>query len=334
MAEGYELAEDPELTKVFRLIGSRPKLPESTKQIWAKKFRDELEDVINQRRRRRYQLASCFTVVLVVIALGGVVLKNKPALEPAWATINHLDGNIAINGQPLRSTATNAHRALNSGDRLTINEDSFAQIEYVGADMRLRENTIVQLYPDKVFLISGQIYISSHTAPDSPMVIRAGSTEIRDIGTQFMVSFANNRMTTQVRDGMVSVSEGENRHLLDAAESARKYQRTENGEISISDVAGFGESWDWILSARPSYAIKGKSASAFLDWYADETGREIIYSDKQARLTASEVTLYGNFEGIDTDQLLDITLATTTLEYAITPTGRIRISSRENPTTR
>ncbi len=87
-----------------------------------------------------------------------------------------------------------------------------------------------------------------------------------------------------------------------------------------------GAPWAWTEAMAPEINIENRPVSEFLDWFARETGRELVLADAATQRQVSTVHMHGDVHGLQPDQALAAVLGSTSLRFQISGDA-IRVSS-------
>jgi len=81
-------------------------------------------------------------------------------------------------------------------------------------------------------------------------------------------------------------------------------------------LSTFGDEWAWTEQLAPRFDIDGHTLMEFLDWFEQQTGRQVVFADATAERIARETVLNGS---IDLDPLpkLAAVLTLTDLVYTL-----------------
>ncbi|MDR6626165.1 transmembrane sensor [Caulobacter segnis] len=126
---------------------------------------------------------------------------RRSAIRPAFAGLGLAAcvlaaiGVITIKGGPVYVTEEGQHRAMTlaDGSRLTLNTDSRAKVIYSATERRIR-------------LDRGEAAFDVAHDPAHPFVVVAGTTEVRALGTAFVVRRQGDRVSVTLVRGKVEVS--------------------------------------------------------------------------------------------------------------------------------
>src|SRR5690606_33845959 len=116
-------------------------------------------------------------------------------------------------------------------------------------------------------------------------------------------------------------------------ESGSRTERAIAGEALRIDAAGTIErrviegdaAWAWVEKLPTPIAIEGQSLAGFLRWYAQETGRRIVFADDRTRARAAAAILHGSVDGLPPAEALAIVTASVDLRAVIPKEGPVII---------
>ena len=91
-------------------------------------------------------------------------------------------------------------------------------------------------------------------------------------------------------------------------------------------MATFGSDWEWAETLAPPFDIDGRTVSEFLAWFAQQTGRSVVFGSPEAERLARETRLNGSID-LEPMQKLSAVLALTDLVYMV-ERERVVISTR------
>ena len=183
--------------------------------------------------------------------------------------------------------------------------------------LRLDQNTMLAFVAkDEFRLESGRIYADTGNFMyrDGGLVIHTTMGTVTDVGTQFAVQVAAERLDVAVREGRVDVSHGANEFVAVAGE---RLQLGSDVEPTVASVEPHDPFWDWTASLAPVFDIENKSLLDFLRWAARETGRELVFEDNELRMSAMRTDLHGSVADFEPLEALESVLATTNFRYRI-----------------
>jgi ferric-dicitrate binding protein FerR (iron transport regulator) len=185
------------------------------------------------------------------------------------------------------------------------------------ASLRLDQNTRLEIVArDEFRLESGHVYADTgdFMYRDHGLVMHTPMGTVTDVGTQFAVQVAAERLDVAVREGRVDVSDGANEFVAVAGERLRLH---ENDAAERDAIAPHDPYWDWTASLAPVFDIENKSLLDFLRWAARETGRELVFEDNELRMSAMRTDLHGSVEDFEPLEAVESVLATTNFRYRL-----------------
>jgi hypothetical protein len=290
-----------------------------------------------QTRLRRVWRArpTWLTAALAALVLGLAWVAVKRAGEALPAIVATLVGTRG----PVQVLPTSANRLVRTGDelvsgtRIDTRSNGAALLSFGRVRARLGPQTLLELTnPQHVRLLHGRLYIDSgeRIGSDRELIVTTEFGTIEHRGTQYQVEVQSGRfMYVCVREGraevsangqMISVHDGEG--LRVAGPSA----------ITREAVRPYEDRWRWISEFVPEFSIDGRPLSVFLEWFARETGRRLMFVAPATRAAAERTILSGSISGLSPQQALEAVLATTSFRYDISVPGELRISMRSNGT--
>jgi len=183
--------------------------------------------------------------------------------------------------------------------------------------LRLDQNTTLAVVArDEFRLESGRVYADTGNFMyrDGGLVIHTTMGTVTDVGTQFAVQVAAERLDVAVREGRVDVSHGANEFVAVAGE---RLQLGSDVEPTVASVEPHDPFWNWTLSLAPVFDIENKSLLDFLRWAARETGRELEFEDNELRMSAMRTDLHGSVADFEPIEAVESVLAATNFRYRI-----------------
>jgi ferric-dicitrate binding protein FerR (iron transport regulator) len=207
------------------------------------------------------------------------------------------------------------------GAGVTLESDAGGRLALrlaAGPSLRLDVDSRIRLLSDRLFeLERGAVYLDSGLGgvDFGPVEVLTPLGSVADIGTQFEVRVLADRLRVRVREGLISLAAGEERHETGAG---TEISLTAAGTLSRRQVAPGGPAWDWVLEIAPSFELEGASLDAFLRWVSRETGHEIQFTDGATERSAPGVVLHGSASGLRPDQALEAVLPTCGLTHTQT----------------
>jgi ferric-dicitrate binding protein FerR (iron transport regulator) len=183
--------------------------------------------------------------------------------------------------------------------------------------LRIDQNTTLAFVAkDEFRLDTGRVYADTgdFMYRDAGLIIDTAMGSVTDVGTQFAVQVAAERLDVAVREGRVDVSHGTNEFVAVAGERLRLAQDDEPLVVTVEPHDSF---WNWTASLAPVFDIEDKSLLEFLRWAARETGRELVFEDNELRMSAMRTDLHGSVENFEPLEAVESVLATTNFHYRI-----------------
>lgn len=313
---GFESPKPDDLVeRLIRLADSGPELPEDGAERVRASVRPAWLAVVRARVRRRRLLwgggglAAAATVV-VALWLGPLHEHRHEETAARVATLSAVVGELevlAAGSPPLRLGAAEVGRELVGGSSLvTVMHGRAALTLRGGVSLRLDNNTSIRLVSaDIVDLDRGGIYVDSGASSAAGVEVRTNMGVMRDLGTQFEVRRGGQTLTIRVREGMVSLTRGQDQLEIRSGSQATVVA---DGAPTLQGVTAFGPEWAWAQAIAPPFAIEGRTATDFLAWVGRETGREVRFADPDVEDFAGRTTLHGSLAGLGPGDAVDLVL--------------------------
>ena len=290
-SQGYSTDRDDEtMERLLRLAGPRAPIPgdiearvyDRVRREWQASsqppngarvyqfVRREWEKDATRRRYRRWALPAALAASAV---LAVTLLLQPPPSAPGRVTI----GTVArvVDGA-VPGALPAAGQPVYAGDVLATGDGQMLSVAINNAaSLRMDENTtLVVMAKDEFRLESGHVYADTgdFMYRDHGLVMHTTMGTVTDVGTQFSVQVAAERLDVAVREGRVDVSDGANEFVAVAGERLRLH---ESDAPEMDAIAPHDPYWDWTASLAPVFDIENKSLLDFLRWAARETGREL-----------------------------------------------------------
>ena len=310
-------ADDDLLPRLFRALGPAPTLPVDMKRAWESAFGNELMLQIAARRRRRNRFAMGCAGIVALVGFTGYLLPERPEPSNVVAEVARVD---MVTGHA-ESASADATRRVGIGDELGPGQtvrtgpDTSLALRYRGAEIRLNSNTVVELLPNHLRLLNGDIYVDAGAAPrHAPAIsIKTSRGVFAHLGTQFQVSVAVDEVRAAVREGAITFTGDGELRTVTAEHGATELVVGVAG-IATRRIDPVGERWAWTIEAAAGYIVDGRTADEFLAWAARQTGTELRYTDDAARDHAKHVIVQGAPRPLSVAQGLEMLDATTGLD--------------------
>lgn len=322
--------EGDEVARLLRLAGPRPQ-PEAELETMARAaVEHEWRSMLKQRRHlraRRGWLAAAVIALTVTAGVVGIRVTRNSA--PAWV------GTIVSSRGPLQVTPTLGHGLDSSGDalvagtRIETGNGGGALLAVGSVALRLAgDSALILQSTHAVHLLKGSIYVDSGGRLDSArsLLVETEFGSVSHRGTQYQVQAMPGRyLFAAVREGQVVVTAATGVVSLARGDAVRV---TAANEILRETLPPYSEAWQWVSEYAPEVSIDGRPLSAFIDWYARETGLTLRFVAPATRADADRTILRGTVSGLSPQQALAAVLATTDLDADLTTPGELRIGER------
>jgi ferric-dicitrate binding protein FerR (iron transport regulator) len=221
---------------------------------------------------------------------------------------------------------------LAAGSRLETGMQGAALLRIGSASARVGAATVVEFAGlGHVRVISGRIYVDAGTTPDSqPLAVATPFGNLSHSGTQYQVEVQPGRfLFASVREGRILLRDYGPTQSIDRGEGLRV---SGINHMTRVKVLTYDAQWQWASDFVPEFSIEGQSLSVFLDWFARETGRTLVFISPANRSDTDRTTLNGSISGLTPLQALNAILATTRFQCDLSVPGDIRISVRTSET--
>jgi ferric-dicitrate binding protein FerR (iron transport regulator) len=287
----------------------------------------EWRAVVRARSRRR-ALAVALAAGVVGLAAAVVLRVRQP--EAQWVA-----NVVRIEGQPQIEFAGEQHQAqageaLLSGARMQTADARVALELGSNSALSLRIDTGSQVLfkaPDVIELQAGALYVdASAVATTVPLTVHTAAGVVRHVGTRYQVRTVAGRMSgieVSIREGRVEIASNFGTNIGIAGE---RVAVSTAGGIERSALSAYDASWQWATRVAPPFDIADRSLSAFLEWVARETGRELVYDSPAAQRAATGLMLFGSIAKLDPDTALAAVLSTTKFRRLPSTDGSLRIA--------
>jgi len=284
--------EEEQIGVLLRAASTRKPLPQNIQSAWEAGFRNELEQIRVNRRRKLYKLATLCATVVVSLAL--VVNTIRTPDFPASTIVLRSSGENNISSAEGFVEAAYIGQLVKERSLVATGTGSFLSFQYRNYVIRLNSDTRLQILENHLRLRSGQIYVSSLPAGRfinfkelSGLRIHTPLATITDIGTQFTVDVSQNSVTSIVREGVIEVNTAKTHTSAKAtAESARRIKIDAHQRVVSSIVAAHGETWDWIYAVSEPFQTTGHTYYDYFVWCAQEAGLKLEFESETAERVA------------------------------------------------
>jgi ferric-dicitrate binding protein FerR (iron transport regulator) len=266
---------DDAIAALVRLAGRRPPVPEDAARRVRDAVHDEWMDAIGRRRRTRWIGSAAAVAAAAIIIVVLRMMPGSPSPQPLPRRM------VVAGGQ------TNG-AVIYANDVYEIANGNTASLAWGNATLRLDGGTRVRIAsPTELTLDRGAVYVDSN---HSGVVIRTPIGSVRDIGTQFEVRMAADRMRVRVREGRVDLQHGGATH---SAEAGVELDADARGGVTQHSIAKSGAEWEWIVRAAPPIHLDGRTLSEVVASVTRDEGVKAVWFDETARNAAS-MRLHGD----------------------------------------
>jgi ferric-dicitrate binding protein FerR (iron transport regulator) len=322
-----ERAESPgqghdELVTLFDRVTARERPDAAAEAAAFGALQSEWRTSTVARRRRRLASFAAAAAVSLAVAAVGYVWLTRPALtvRVALATIEQVEGDdVTWRDDRSQAQALGARRVIEEGQRLATGRTSRIALRWHdGGSLRLDASSRVEFVSkDAVRITAGTVYFDSAVGANdrsSPaLAVQTPAGEVVHIGTQFMISVADEEVVLSVREGQVKVT-GDGFQLVIAANE--ELDLRPDGTRRMSAIDGYGPRWEWAADIAPPIELEGKSTFDVVAWAARETGRRVVYETPIAERRARDNELHG-IDRRSPDGILTLLPYLTELAYEI-----------------
>jgi ferric-dicitrate binding protein FerR (iron transport regulator) len=322
--------QEADLERILHDVGARAQPTHAMFDEVRAAVEAEWRTVVAERAPKAKRWPWAVAAGVAAAALGVAVLLQPPSAPPALvATIARVSGAVEA-----RDSVSGPWYAVEQGSTLlegtelrTIGGARVALDFASGLSMRMdRDSQLALNDVAHASLDAGAVYVDSGTAGSArhaPLEIETSQGSVTHLGTQYEARLDAQRLVVTVREGRVSVARGSDRVQGAAGERLT----IGAGGFERSRVGLQGGDWAWAGEIAPAYAVEGRSLQEFLAWVGRETGREIDYSDANARDAAVRLVLHGSVDGLTPEQALEAVLATAGMPVSVGE-DRIRVETR------
>lgn len=265
---------DDAIAALVRLAGRRPPVPEDAARRVREAVHDEWMETISRRRRTRW-IGSAAVVAAAAVTF--VILQWTTTAPPQPAPQRMVVAGGQTNGA-----------AIYANDVYEIANGNTASLAWGNATLRLDGGTRVRIASaTELTLDRGAVYVDSN---HSGVVIHTPMGNVRDIGTQFEVRLATDRMRVRVREGRVDLQHGGTTH---SAEAGVEMDADARGGVTEHSIARNGAEWEWVLRAAPPIHLDGRTLSEVVASVTRDEGLTPVWSDLAAQ-NAATMRLHGD----------------------------------------
>jgi ferric-dicitrate binding protein FerR (iron transport regulator) len=265
---------DDAIAALVRLAGRRAPVREDAARRIREAVHDEWMETIGRRRRTRW-IGSAAVVAAAVVTF--VILQLTVPSPPQLTPVRLVVASGQTNGAVIYANVV-----------YEVANGNTASLAWGNAILRLDSGTRVRIAsPTELTLDHGAVYVDSH---HSGVVIHTPLGTVRNIGTQFEVRVASDRMRVRVREGRVDLQRGGATH---SAEAGVELDADAQGGVTPHSIARNGAEWDWVVRAAPPIHLDGRTLSEVVASVTRDEGVTPVWSDAASRNAAS-MRLHGD----------------------------------------
>ncbi|HEY4444003.1 MAG TPA: FecR domain-containing protein [Steroidobacteraceae bacterium] len=277
------------------------------------------------RAMRGWLVAS---VSILTIGLGAIAFRYASAPQPQLiATIVGTRGSVRI--LPLAGhVSIVAGDVLSAKTRIETGPNGTALLSLGSVGVRVGPVTELELErPGRIRLKRGKIYVDSgETARPDALVVATEFGNLAHRGTQYQVQVQPKAyLFTSVREGRILLQDHGATQSVERGEGLRV---AETNEITRSVIPPYDAQWQWVSEFVPEFSIEGQSLSVFLDWFARETGRRLVFVGPTSRNDTDRTTLKGSIGGLTPTQALNAVVVTTQFQCDLATDAEVRVNLR------
>lgn len=319
---------DPESERALRDTLRVPALsPEALARIRLATEAEWRAHVRHSGQRRWVPLAVAASVALLAMAaVWTLFVEGSSALAgERLATLARAPMPGMVELRPLwRESAVKVGTDVHAGQDLAARGGALLALRG-GGNLRLAPASEVEVISaNSVRLRRGELYVDippgAHA--DASFVAMTSAGEFRHVGTQFSLAVIGGSTRLRVREGRVAWGAAEGESTVDAG---TEVLIDPDQRVTRRALEPASDAWTWISSMAPDIEIEGRPLSEFLDWFARETGRELVIVDAGARRQIAAIRMHGNVRGLAPMDALNAVMASTSLRFDLS-TGTIRVS--------
>lgn len=282
------------------------------------------------RRRRRWRVAGGLAAGVAAASIGGfIAFSALDTPTPSARFVAQVERVIgAVEVRPLDSRSWMSLRddaaPLSSGAALRTESGSAAALRFGATSVRIADATELVIESDsRLRLLVGKVYIDTGGAGDAGrMVVATSAGTASDIGTQFEVSYRDERYRLRVREGEVVLQRDAERVFGRAGDEVSV---SADGSVRTATIAAHDPEWRWIHQLAAAPDIDDQPLTVLLAWVARETGARVRYASPEAERRAATAILHGSIRHLAPLEALAVMLATTDLRHEVLSDGTIMI---------
>jgi ferric-dicitrate binding protein FerR (iron transport regulator) len=309
--------DDQGIEQLLQGVGKRDLPSAAVAEQVRQAVHGEWRELVEQRQRRSRLVAYAVAASVAGVVLAVVVsLQFHSTSAVLVASVARVEGQLQVDPagsgdwRPLASG-----EQIATGDTLRTEEGTYAALDFGhGVSVRIAAGSLLEIAStDRVVLDRGSIYVDADpraAAGRTTLVIGTPYGSVHHLGTQYLVSTMRNGIALSVREGRVEVTRESGTQIAQAGEHL---EIPVAGEVTRTAISPQDASWQWATRIAPAFNIDRQPLTAFLDWVARETGKQLSYATPDVLAQAQKVILRGSASDLAPEQALAAVLATTSL---------------------
>ena len=305
--------------QLIKLAGARETVPAERFERVRQNVQVHWQDVLVKKRTEKHMgHLSVIAIAAGLILVAGVSImlwnsRHLPGVSPL-ATVDRILGGVQIQDEPARNASI-----INAGTRVITGEDGRIALRMSGGQsLRIDTSSQVVVHtPNHITLQSGAIYIDTAlAAAGEPVFVSTPLGTARDIGTQFQVRLTGMLLVVGVRQGLVEVSQDGNPDL--SVNKGYYIELSSSGESRQHPLQADAPDWAWVETISPEFDIEGATLAQYLQWYANESGVDLVWADAESESLARAALLSGSIAGTSLGEGLLLVKQLAPFEYQLT----------------
>lgn len=309
---------DKSLETLFDGLRPRPEPPDAARERAFLAAAEELRALRSRRRRHTYAALAMAAGLVLALSVG---LLNDPAdtrfsVELAQASALRVDGRqVDADGGVELPVQTGTLMQAGAPARLVLSS---------GLDLRLNADTSIRWRDaQEIELVEGAVFIDTNET--GAMQVHTERGRVTDIGTQFLVSYADDVLEVAVRTGRALVESASGHFEAGADGFHGDVIRLSDAGVATSVEPTDAGRWTWISAVPRGY--EEARVALLLRQIALDLGRRVVYADRGSEARVSNLTLRGErLDGMTAEQALRVVAAAADLEIALAPQRELRVA--------
>jgi ferric-dicitrate binding protein FerR (iron transport regulator) len=307
------MSKDEDIGELLKLSGRR-RTPDAAQMGRARAAaRAEWKHVLGQRRWRlsRWGFASGALVAagLLAVAWFRADSVRTPAAPPhEIARVQTVQGTVSIAREGVRLTSVYPGTPVRAGDRLDTSAGSRATLELAGGTSVAfdQDSSAVLEAAGGIALDRGALFVDAGPdAHDPTLHVTTAFGVVRHIGTQFEMRLLEGRLRVRVRQGSISIENGDGRWVSHEAEAL---VLTRGAAPQRQAIPTSGAEWSWVDRLAPPFTLEGATFGALLQWVSRYHGLRWQYAEPELGARVEAIVLHGSLDGLTAQEALEAVL--------------------------